>query len=94
MLEFEGAVLFHQAIAPCLDEEQPNRCVVLEFQREMHRWWRSERPQAKTSASIYRLDGEVWDHGRPFYPLDSQDVRAGIECAGECENAILKLPCE
>ena len=94
MLGFEGVVLFHQATAPCLDEEQPNRYVVLEFQKEMHRWWKSERPQVKTSASRHRLGGEVWGHGRPFYPLGSQNARAEIECAGEFENAILKRPCE
>ena len=94
MLEFEGVVLFHQAVAPCLDEEQPSRCVVLEFQKEMHRWWKSERPQAKTSTSRHRLGGEVWGHGHPFYPLGSRDARAGIESACEYENAILKRPCE
>ena len=70
MLEFEGSVLFHQAIAPCSNEEQPNRCVVLEFQTGMHRWWKSGLPQAKTSAWRHRLGDEVLGHERPFCPHD------------------------
>ena len=94
MLEFEGAVLFLQAIAPCSNEEQPSRCVVLEFQKEMHRWWKSELPRARTSASRHRLDDEVWGHERPFCPLDEQDVHAVTECVDGYENAILRQLCE